>query len=500
MPTLGHQKVDSLTLMVVAGLLAGATALTLLAPALLPWPFVVLAALAAILYTAARWEITLWAWLWVLSYGLAEAPQIRLTITGFFNTTGPRFIFLAALLAFSLHFIIRNPQGMSLNRGLLWAMLLLAAVCGISAQATGWVAKTEGEVHAAPYFRFIEGMLFAFAMFVLVYNSVRRPEQVPIALLALSVYTWYALYVGYVQYAALRGAEGLRAILWPTYINDPSYGIHFDRARGAFGSAGQQAILLVLTFYGNLLLLRRLRGGYRAALILQTILIPPAIFFTGVRSAFLAFLLCGILWCLLASRNRLGGIKLAMAGLVLLVLTAVFWGRLSQENRQTGGVGDTGPVVARAVLVQQTWQMFKQHPLTGVGFGKFSDAQVELRRDPTSISGMSAGVLVEHNMFLNLLAETGLIGLLAQVLVVVLVFRESVQLYRRLPPAADSWLDRTFVVLFWIALVNYLTDAMFRDTYWDAFATGLFWSFAALAVGYNRLAEVGLMRKRPSLA
>jgi hypothetical protein len=50
-------------------------------------------------------------------------------------------------------------------------------------------------------------------------------------------------------------------------------------------------------------------------------------------------------------------------------------------------------------------------------------------------------------------------------------------------------LSREFVVLFWVAMGNYLCSAMFRDTLWDVFANASFWALAGLIAGYNRLLE-----------
>ncbi|MDY6914469.1 MAG: O-antigen ligase family protein [Planctomycetota bacterium] len=487
MPTIGQQKVDTLTITAVFIAVAATAALSLAWPVLMPWSFLGLGAAALFFYWVSRWEISLWAWVWVLSYGLLNWPNWRIEVTGFFNMTVPRFIFVAAVLAFLLHFMLRR-RPVRFDRGLLWAMLFLTAYCAVSATLTGWVAQTP-EVRAAPYFRFLSAMLFPFIMFFLVYNSTRNERQIHWALLLLSIYGWYAIYIGYLQYTAIIGFGQARSLIWPACINDSTVGIHFDRARGAFGAAGPQSVLLVVLFYADLLLIRKIRGLYRAALIVQAALIPPAIFFTGIRAAYLAFALCGIVWCLWASRRRFGGVKLALASLAVLVAAVMLWGNLTQTKRQTGGVAQREPIVARYILLKQTWEMVKQRPLTGVGFGHFVDAQQAIRRDPSRLVGLSTGVLVEHNLFLNMVAETGIIGLAGSLLVFWLVYRQSVQLYRKLPEGVTGILSREFVVLFWIVLVNYLTTAMFRDTLWAIFSNGMFWSLAGLVAGYNRLLE-----------
>jgi len=487
MLTLGQQKIDSLTLAGLALLAVIAAVLAAVYPVLMPWSFLALAGVAVMVYWAARWEITLWAWLWVLSYGLLNGGFWRLRVTGFFNMTIPRFMFIAAVVGFILHFLLKGRR-LRYDRALLWVMLGLVVYCALSATATGWLADTH-EVRTAPYYRFLAALLFPSIMFFLVYNSVSRERQIPWALLLLTIYGWYSLYVAYLQYAAIMGLGSARSLIWPAYINDPEYGYHFDRARGAFGAAGPQAVFMVLLFYIDLFLIRKLRGPYRAALIAQAVLTVPAVFFTGLRGGYLAFALCGVVWCLVAGAGRLGKVKLALASLAVIVATVMFWGNLTQTKRQTGGVAQVGPILARYVLLQQTWQLFADKPLTGVGFGHFVDAVFERQRDPATLVGMSTGVLVAHNLFLNMAAETGVLGLAATIAIFVLIYRQSRQLYRKLPPTAGGWLCRDFVALFWVALVNYLTASMFRDTLWDVFANALFWSLAGLVVGYNRLLE-----------
>lgn len=484
---IGQQKINSLSLAVVAVLVAAAAALAITVPELMPWSFVVLAGAALLCYWAIKWEITIWAWLWVLSYGLLDWPEWRVEITGFFNMTVPRFIFLGAVLAFCLYFLVRR-RPVRYDRSVMWMMLALTVYCAASATASGWLARTP-VVATAPYFRFLASMVFPFIIFFLVYNATSREGQIRWAVVLLSLYGWFSLYIAYLQYAAIMGAEGARGLIWPGYINDPTYGIHFDRARGAFGSAGTQGIFLVLLFYTVLFAIRKIRGPYRAALIVQAILIPPAIFFTGVRSAYVAFGICGIIWSLMGSRGRFGAAKLAMVLLIAVVGVVMFWGNVASTKRQIGGVAQRAPIVARGILLHQTWEMLKKHPLRGVGFGHFVDAQQELQRDPATLSGMAGGVLVEHNLFLNMAAETGLIGLAGMVAVFVLIYRRSVQLYRKLPPTASGMLSREFVVLFWVAMGNYLCSAMFRDTLWDVFANASFWALAGLIAGYNRLLE-----------
>jgi O-antigen ligase len=499
MPVVGREHRDA----PVWGAVAALTALSLLVgylfPAAAPWALVGLAGAAVMLLWALRWDPAVVAWLWVLSYGLLDRPFWVWEIRGFFNMTIPRFAFLAAVAVLSVHLLMRRGT-VRFGRALLWAMAALLICCALSATAAGWRAEGSA-LPTAPYFRFLESMLFPFLMFFLVYCAADRPQQIRTALVMFSVYGWYALYIGYLQYAAIMGYEGARRLIFPGYINQPSwgpnYGIHFDRARGAYAMANPQATLLIVLFFADLYLVRRLRGPYRVAAAIQAMLIPPAIFFTGLRSAYVAFLLGGMVWLWCAGRVRLGRVKLAISGLALLLVVAAFWGNLATQKRSIGGMAQKAPIVGRWILAQRSWEIFTHQPLTGAGFGHYIEAEHRLASDPSLLARLGTGLATPHNLLLVMMAETGVAGLALTVLVFVLLYRQSLQLYRRLPADQEGWLSRGFVVVFWTAMAAYLVDAMLVDPLWDVPSNGLFWSLAGLMAGFNRLLEPSVLQ--PSL-
>ncbi|HOF17851.1 MAG TPA: O-antigen ligase family protein, partial [Phycisphaerae bacterium] len=489
MLAIGQQKLDVLSLCALAVVVVAATVLSLVVPALMPWSFLALAGAGVLLYWSLRWEITLWTWVWILSYGLLDRPLWYGVMEGFFNLTIPRLIFAAAVVGFALFFLVRGKR-LHFDRPILWAILALVAYVAVNASVAGW--KTQIALQM-PYYRFLVAMLFPFLMFFLVYNSVDREKQIAWALIPLSLYGWYALYIAYLQYAAIVGFPSARQFIWPDYINQPTwgsdnFGIHFDRARGAYTMVYPQAILLTLLFYADLLLIRKVRGGYRAALMVQAVLIPPAIFFTGLRAAYLAFLLCGVVWCLWGARGRLGKSKLALSALALGLAVIFFWSAVSSRERKVGGVGQVPEALARVTLARQALEVAAQNPLFGVGFGHFADVQANLQYGEGGTTEQAfATSLSQHNLLLVMLADTGVVGLALTLAVFYLVFRESRQLYRRISPDAPGLLCRPLVVLWWVMMVNYLTNAMFADPFWDIPSTALFWSLGAMIVAYNRL-------------
>ncbi|MCE5278805.1 MAG: O-antigen ligase family protein [Planctomycetaceae bacterium] len=487
MPTTGRPRTDILSGAFVVAVALGAAAMALLRP---DQTMILLAgaALAALLvFAALRWEITAWAWLWVLAYGVLDSTFWRGEVPGFFNLTIPRLLFVAAVLAFTLHFAFRR-RPVLFDRTVLWVMWAMLVYCAISATAYGWSADSD-VILQPPYFRFIGGLMFPAVMFFLMYNAARNERQVSVGLFLIFIFGWYALYIGYLQY--LANAEywaGARDFIFPAYINNPEVeaGIHFARSRGPFYSAAPQGALLVFLFFVDMFLIRRSRGFVRVLAAVQALLVVPGIFFTSLRAAYLCFLICGLIWLIWGGR-RGGVLKLASGLVALLLLTGLFWQNLQQSDRLKGGVAEVSPIEDRIALLKITWQIAQEHPFTGVGYGRFAEARQSLEQDPTTRS--LPPEMMQHNVFLAILAETGILGLVLLVGILVLMFRESLQLYRKMPPDAHGLLSRPLVVLFWVALANYITISMFNDTTTDFFTTGLTWTLAGLVVGYNRLLE-----------
>lgn len=190
-----------------------------------------------------------------------------------------------------------------------------------------------------------------------------------------------------------------------------------------------------------------------------------------------------------ASSVKIAELKLAIAGLVLLILAAIFFPALSTTERATGGVAQMDPIRTRQRLLHDTLEILRYRPVVGVGFGHYFDVERLLAIDPAVAGAITTGAGYPHNLVLVLLAETGIVGLLGVVLVLVLLFRESLKLYRKIPPSAPGYLSREFVVLFWIMLTAWLVDAMFVDPFGDLPGNGLFWVMGGLMMGYRRLLE-----------
>jgi len=485
---LAQQKNDPVILAALMLLIGGAFGVSLVEPDTIPWAFAVLPVLAVLAYWVARWDVMVLTWLWVISYGCLDWDELKIELPGMPTMSPPRLIFIAASAVYLLYFLRRGS--LRFDRKALWFFLALVLYLGWNANNSGWFSSIEiDEFKNAPIYRYFEAFLLPFVMLVLVYNVVRCEKQAAWPFVLMSIFGWYALYVGYLQFAYGAGMHWANSLIFPDYIVAANEAIDSERARGPFRGAGAQSMFLVALYYMNLYSIRRIHGGYRIALMFQILLIPPAIFFTGVRAGYVAFLLCGIVWFLWGHRRRAGRLRLAVATMVVLIGVLVFWDNLSGTDRRSGGVAQEGPIRARRILAAQAWDILQTHPWTGVGFGHSIDHQLQMPRDPASLAGLRLVMVAQHNVFLTMVSEAGIIGLVGLLAVFFAVFRESVSLYRKIPPGSSGWVSRELVVVFWIIMLNYIVCGMFRDTFWEIPSCVLLWSMAGLIVGYNRLLE-----------
>src|SRR5262249_40361832 len=148
---------------------------------------------------------------------------------------------------------------------------------------------------------------------------------------------------------------------------------------------------------------------------------------------------------------------------------------------------DTEPILLRIGLAQMTWEMVKDFPLFGVGFGHFRDFAPSYARDPSSPYFAFGSTALEHNNLLSIVAETGVVGFILYIALIFVILRESVRLYRKLPPSSPRMIGRDILVLYWILAAAYLIDGTFRETSDNPFANCLFFGLSAIPVALNQL-------------
>ena len=88
-------------------------------------------------------------------------------------------------------------------------------------------------------------------------------------------------------------------------------------------------------------------------------------------------------------------------------------------------------VKLRPILARIAWNMFRDRPMLGCGFGQYKSEHVNYLADRSTDLPLEKGrSYVQHNVFLALLAETGLVGMGLFVLLLALWTRDAWRLWR----------------------------------------------------------------------
>jgi len=400
----------------------------------------------------------------------------RTAVPFFFNVTFARiFILVLGALWMGMWAMGRFPLRRA--RSVLPLMAAILAYFTVSAAISGFTTVAVASVH----YRLIGGFWFAFAMFFFVLHAVSGERDLRDILIFLFVTSLYLTFTGWCEHFKVW------SLVFPQYIADPGIGIHFGRVRGPFLVSATMGVALSFCFFGNLLLARRLTLPLRLGVWAVSLLMLPPIFWTQTRSVWVGFLLAGMIWVGFNQRSRSKPATVALLTALAILVLAANLQNFRTSERSRGGVADVEPVYVRLGLAMITWDMFLDRPIFGVGYGHFRDVAPRYARDVASPYYQFASPAMEHNNFLSILADTGLLGLGLYVALLLALLRLSVGLYQRLPAGVQGLMGRDIVVLYWTLMVVFLVDAMFRETSVHPFTNSLFFGISGMMAAVDWL-------------
>jgi O-antigen ligase len=327
-----------------------------------------------------------------LHFRLASAPM-----------TIDRLVMGGLLLVYVLQRFLRRCD----PKPLTWADLTMFAFAGLLVVSTfTHECHVVNAVHnASPVWRLVAGFLMPIGLF-----WIARQSRFDCRGLGV-VYGFLTLFGVYIAATAI--AEGAQQwwLVFPKYIADPKLGIHFGRARGAplqSQSLGLYLDVLLLCAWAWRPYLGRL-GRPLLALLVPAFL--AAIALTYTRSVWIGLVLGGmvVLWFSLQKSWRP---LLVLALLSMGLVATVYREQLVSLNREGGGEASRSSAACRGAFAYVSWKMFLDRPLLGVGFGQFRPAATDYLADrDVDLNLNDIRWDPNHNTFLTLLTETGLIGM-----------------------------------------------------------------------------------------
>jgi O-antigen ligase len=179
---------------------------------------------------------------------------------------------------------------------------------------------------------------------------------------------------------------------------------------------------LVVPMGLSVLVLRAERRDQIPLVAVLTLLPIGALFLSASRGGIVSFLLEVGLVSVLAFLRRRGANQLVAAAVVVLMAGGlVAWLGVGRALDRFSAYQKLEVTEARRVeMSRDTWRIFLAHPIAGTGLGTLQNV---FPRYETLYDGNL--VIHSHNDYIELLAETGLIGGICGALFLVLLFRES---------------------------------------------------------------------------
>jgi O-antigen ligase len=341
------------------------------------------------------------------------------------------------------HFFTRHPQ-------LTWALI---AFLGWAALTLVWARSTGAGATALS--RYLPNMLLV----PIAYTAVRKRSELTIVLGAI------------VLGAILAASFG---ILQPP---NPSLAME-ERATGTIGDPNElaAALLIGLALGCGLVLARGLSLALRLTGALAIPLCVLGIFLSLSRGGLLA------LGALLVAGTMLAGRWRPAVAVVLAVVCVggVFYftqlASLPARERVTSIRGGSG----RTDLWTVGWRMVRAHPVTGVGVGNFQVVSADYALQPGLLERsdliFSAQPKIAHNTYLQVMADTGIPGLVLFLSVIVACLRcawRAAQVWAKRQDLTMEVLARSLLLgLIGMLTADFFISQMYSKLLWAALALG----------------------------
>lgn len=318
-----------------------------------------------------------------------------------------------------------------------WWLAAASAYAVGSAAAVGTLRDSESLFALLDVYGIVPFLLFAVAPKV--FSTDRERRNLVAVLLAAS---------GYLAVTGCLEGVGLGRFTWPAYINDPSVGIHFGRARGPFVAGVPMGVALTFGIITGLLALHlwrdtRIRVLSSAIIALSLV----AIVFTLTRGVWVGAVPAVLIVMAMLPRARpwIPASVLVGAASLAVVLTVV----PSLHAKVTDRTEQKGPVWERENTNAAALRLIADRPVLGVGWRNYQSVGDNYLRQPTDIPMNGIGVVV-HNTFLRTAADLGLIGF--ALWIGALLICALLPALLRGPPERDPWRAALLGMLLCIAI------------------------------------------------
>jgi O-antigen ligase len=304
-------------------------------------------------------------------------------------------------------------------------------------------------------------LLFFFGMPAAIYWVARQMQITQRALWTL--FACCGLFGIYLSLTAIAETRGWSSLVLPKYIVSSEYEEFLGRGRGPLLNPAGGGILQCICLAGALAWWPRMNRGGQAALLAVALLYALGLYYTLTRSVWMGAALAITVLLAVGLPRAWRGLILGCVLLAGTITVTTQWENLvtfkRDKNVSEKYMAESASL--RPILATIAWHMFLDRPLQGCGYGQYwreSKPYLSLRVSDLPLE--KARPYFQHNAFLALLTETGLIGMGLFTVLLALWWRNAWRLWKN--PAAPLAMRQQGLWMMAV-LAAYLPNAMFHD-------------------------------------
>jgi O-antigen ligase len=203
--------------------------------------------------------------------------------------------------------------------------------------------------------------------------------------------------------------------VFPKYIMDPKFAEFLGRGRGPLLNPAANGILLTLSLSCGIMPLLWYRGIRQLSVLAIVPVYLTGIFCTLTRSVWLgsAVVIAGIVVALVPSRWRFAMAMAVLSCVSITMLVDVKSLLTFKRDRNVTVEQMSESAGLRPILAMVAWKMFQDRPMLGCGTGQYlAKSKNYLFDRSTDLPLEKVRPYVQHNMFLAMLVENGLVTLI----------------------------------------------------------------------------------------
>jgi O-antigen ligase len=401
---------------------------------------------------------------WLISAGIVTTMFAgRWENLGLSSAIGPhRLLLLAGVFAVLLRAPSVTDRPPLRLGGVHLAMGLALGYCVVSAIVFGTISKDNAQRVLFDQIGVLPFIMFTVAP---VAFSTRRQRMI---LLGSMVGTG-----GYLAITAVLEKLKLYGLVVPSYIGNPTVGIHWGRVRGPFVESSLDGLAFYVCGVASAVafMLWRTPGARRAAAAVAAFA-PVGILLTTARAAWLAAIVATVIAMITTpALVRYLIPTLAAGATAVLLALALIPGFSHQADERLNA---KGPVWERENTTAAGLRMLADKPIFGFGFDRsYEEIGPYFRARPDiPLVGAFAGL---HNLYLAYLVNLGAVGFGLWFLALALAFGSA--LTTRAPPDVEPWQVALKAILVAWLMIGLFSPAHFPFTAYIA------WTWAGVVYG-----------------